>query len=62
MNTVLAAWNNADQAAALEPMLACCGARRWAQAMVELRPYSGIEALSLTADQSVEHNGRRGLA
>jgi OHCU decarboxylase len=51
MNSVLAAWNNTDQAAALEPMLACCGARHWAQTMVELRPHSGIEALSLTADQ-----------
>jgi 2-oxo-4-hydroxy-4-carboxy-5-ureidoimidazoline decarboxylase len=51
MNTVLAAWNNTDQAAALEPMLACCGARRWAQTMVKHRPYSGIEALSLTADR-----------
>lgn len=51
MNTVLAAWNNAGETAAMEPMLACCGAHRWAQAMVELRPYSGIEALSMTADQ-----------
>jgi 2-oxo-4-hydroxy-4-carboxy-5-ureidoimidazoline decarboxylase len=51
MNTVLAAWNDAGEEAALEPMLACCGARRWAKAMVELRPYSSIEALSLTADQ-----------
>jgi 2-oxo-4-hydroxy-4-carboxy-5-ureidoimidazoline decarboxylase len=51
MNTVLAAWNNAGEGAALESMLACCSARRWAQAMVELRPFSGIEALSLTADQ-----------
>jgi len=51
MNTVLAAWNNVDEAAALAPMLACCGARRWAQTMVELRPYSGIEGLSLTADR-----------
>jgi 2-oxo-4-hydroxy-4-carboxy-5-ureidoimidazoline decarboxylase len=51
MNTVLAAWNEAEEAAALEAMLACCAARRWAQAMVALRPFSSVEALSLTADE-----------
>jgi OHCU decarboxylase len=51
MNSVLAAWNEAEQAAAMTAMLACCGARRWAKAMVALRPYSGIESLSLTADE-----------
>lgn len=51
MNTVLAAWNEADKPSATEAMLACCAARRWAQAMVALRPYSGVESLSLTADE-----------
>jgi OHCU decarboxylase len=51
MNTVLAAWNEADESAALEAMGACCAARRWAQAMVALRPFSGVESLSLTADE-----------
>ncbi len=51
MNPTLAAWNQADEAVALEAMLACCGAHRWAQAMVSLRPFSGVETLSLTADE-----------
>ena len=51
MNAVLAAWNEAGEAAAMEAMLACCASRRWAQAMVALRPFSGIEGLSLTADE-----------
>jgi len=36
---------------AMEAMVACCAARRWAQAVVALRPYSGVESLNLTADQ-----------
>jgi len=51
MNSVLAAWNKSDEAAALQPMLACCGAHRWARAMVALRPYSSVERLSLAADE-----------
>ena len=52
MNTVLAAWNEADESPRrLEAMLACCAARRWAEAMVALRPFSGVESLSLTADE-----------
>lgn len=52
MNAALAAWNHADQTAALEAMLACCGAQRWAEAMVGLRPISSIEKLSEAADQA----------
>lgn len=51
MNSVLATWNLADEATALEAMLACCAARRWAEAMVALRPISSVEELSLAADQ-----------
>jgi len=51
MNTVLAAWNQADEPSATEAMLACCAAGRWAQVMVALRPYSSVESLSLTADE-----------
>ena len=51
MNTVLASWNEADEPSAMEAMLACCAARRWAQAMVAIRPYSGVGSLSLTADE-----------
>jgi 2-oxo-4-hydroxy-4-carboxy-5-ureidoimidazoline decarboxylase len=51
MNSVLAAWNKADGATALDAMLACCAARRWAQSMVALRPFQTVETLSLTADE-----------
>ena len=36
---------------ALDAMLACCGARRWAHVMVALRPFSSVEILSLSADE-----------
>jgi OHCU decarboxylase len=51
MNPVLAAWNEADEPVALDAMLACCGARRWAKAVVARRPLRSIEALSLAADE-----------
>ncbi|HZP07419.1 MAG TPA: 2-oxo-4-hydroxy-4-carboxy-5-ureidoimidazoline decarboxylase [Terracidiphilus sp.] len=51
MNATLAAWNRADEAAALEATLACCGARRWAKAMVTARPFASVEALSEAADR-----------
>jgi 2-oxo-4-hydroxy-4-carboxy-5-ureidoimidazoline decarboxylase len=51
MNPQLAKWNAADDAAAMDVMIACCGARRWAAAMVALRPVSGIAELSEAADR-----------
>lgn len=51
MNAKLAAWNQAEAARALETMLACCGARRWAAAMVEARPIGSPEELRATADR-----------
>jgi OHCU decarboxylase len=51
MNATLDAWNKADETAAHNAMLACCGARRWAQAMVALRPIAGILELSEAADR-----------
>ncbi len=50
-NATLAAWNVADESSALEAMLACCGSRRWATAMVALRPIASIEALSDAVDR-----------
>ncbi len=50
MNSVLAAWNKADEATALDAMIACCAAHRWAQSMVAQRPLQTVETLSLTAD------------
>jgi OHCU decarboxylase len=51
VNAVLAAWNNAGADEALEAMLACCGARRWAAAMVALRPIGSVAELSEAADR-----------
>ena len=51
MNATLAAWNETNDGAALDAVLACCGARRWAEAMVVLRPFGSVESLSLTADE-----------
>ena len=51
MNEILAAWNKADETTALEAMIACCGARRWASAMVALRPISSVLELSEAADR-----------
>jgi 2-oxo-4-hydroxy-4-carboxy-5-ureidoimidazoline decarboxylase len=51
VNATLAAWNQADGAAALDAMLACCGSRRWADAMVALRPIARVEELSAAADR-----------
>ena len=51
MNEVLAEWNDADAMSALEAMLACCGAQRWAQGMVSARPLQNVVELSETADR-----------
>jgi 2-oxo-4-hydroxy-4-carboxy-5-ureidoimidazoline decarboxylase len=51
MNARLAGWNAAEEAAAFEAMLACCGSKRWARAMVALRPIASVERLSEAADQ-----------
>lgn len=52
MNAVLAEWNRADAQDALEEMLACCGARRWAAAMVARRPMQDVVTLSTEADKA----------
>jgi OHCU decarboxylase len=51
MNSTLASWNKADAQAARDAMLACCGARRWASAMVAARPIDSIVDLSAAADR-----------
>lgn len=52
MNARLAAWNQADEASALEAMLACCGSKRWAAAMAAMRPVGSVEELSRAADRA----------
>jgi 5-hydroxyisourate hydrolase / 2-oxo-4-hydroxy-4-carboxy-5-ureidoimidazoline decarboxylase len=42
--------NALDQEAAERELLRCCGSARWAQAMAEVRPYSGASALADKAD------------
>ena len=51
MNSTLSSWNAASEDAALDAMISCCGARRWAKAMVALRPISNVAELSAAADQ-----------
>jgi OHCU decarboxylase len=52
MNANLAAWNKAGESEALDAMLACCGSKRWATAMVGLRPIASLEELSDAADRA----------
>ncbi|MGA7341258.1 MAG: 2-oxo-4-hydroxy-4-carboxy-5-ureidoimidazoline decarboxylase [Terracidiphilus sp.] len=51
MNATLAAWNAAEEGAAYDAMIACCGSKRWAKAMVALRPFNSVEELSEAADR-----------
>ena len=52
MNDTLTAWSAAGAKEAREAMLACCGAKRWADAMVALRPIASVFALSEAADRT----------
>jgi 2-oxo-4-hydroxy-4-carboxy-5-ureidoimidazoline decarboxylase len=51
MNAVLKAWNSAVESSALEAMIACCGAQRWAAEMVAARPLHDVLELSEAADR-----------
>jgi len=51
MNATLEKWNMCGEIEALEQMLACCGARRWAAAMVARRPIASEGELSTAAEQ-----------
>jgi 2-oxo-4-hydroxy-4-carboxy-5-ureidoimidazoline decarboxylase len=51
LNATLSAWNEAEAQEALDAMLTCCGARRWASGMVVLRPVASIADLSAAADR-----------
>jgi OHCU decarboxylase len=51
LNPALSSWNETTAEAALDAMLACCGARRWAAAMVALRPIGSAYELSAAADR-----------
>ena len=51
MNATLASWNQAEAQTAFDAMIACCGARRWASAMVARRPIASVVELSAFADE-----------
>jgi OHCU decarboxylase len=51
MNPILASWNEAGKDTAMDVILDCCGSRRWAAAMVSLRPIGSLAELSLAADR-----------
>lgn len=42
--------NTLPKGAATEAFITCCGSTRWAEAMVEQRPYASLDALQETAD------------
>jgi OHCU decarboxylase len=52
LNPILAAWNAAPEPAALDAMIACCGARRWAHALVAMRPIQNQEKMLAAADRN----------
>jgi len=51
VSATLAAWNAAGEAEAREAMIACCGARRWAEAMIALRPIASPDELFAAANR-----------
>lgn len=51
MSTKLAEWNAAPDELALEAMLSCCGARRWAEVMIAARPIASVAEFLATADR-----------
>jgi 2-oxo-4-hydroxy-4-carboxy-5-ureidoimidazoline decarboxylase len=51
VNETLAAWNASGDTEARNAMLACCGAKRWADAMAALRPIASVFELSEAADR-----------
>jgi len=51
MNSILASWNGTDPTSALEVMIDCCGSRRWALGMVDIRPITSEQQVHETADR-----------
>jgi 2-oxo-4-hydroxy-4-carboxy-5-ureidoimidazoline decarboxylase len=51
VNAKLSSWNRASEDEALDAMIACCGAKRWATGMVRLRPIMSLQQLSAEADR-----------
>jgi len=51
MNAILSAMNAAESEEAIDSLLSCCNARRWAERLAALRPFSDEDALFLAADK-----------
>ena len=52
MNAILDKWNTAPESDAISAMLACCGAHRWAAAVVAQRPYVRLMEMRVAADMA----------
>ncbi len=52
MSPLLAQWNEASSESALDIMTACCGATRWATAMIAQRPIENETELHGAADRA----------
>jgi 2-oxo-4-hydroxy-4-carboxy-5-ureidoimidazoline decarboxylase len=50
----LAQWNETDSESAISAMIACCGARKWANAMIAHRPIADEQELHEIADRAWE--------
>jgi 2-oxo-4-hydroxy-4-carboxy-5-ureidoimidazoline decarboxylase len=51
MNSILQAWNASDTDSAINTLLSCCAAYRWAEGITAQRPYTDERALFITADR-----------
>jgi 2-oxo-4-hydroxy-4-carboxy-5-ureidoimidazoline decarboxylase len=51
MNAILSAWNAAESEDAIDALLSCCNARRWAEGLAGLRPFVDEDALFVAADK-----------
>jgi OHCU decarboxylase len=49
--SILDAWNKLPEQEALRPILACCGSRAFAAAVVGARPFADSDALSTATDR-----------
>ncbi len=58
----LAAWNAADEAAALEAMMACCGSKRWADGDGRASSHRQRAGAERGGGPCVEHHAGAGLA
>jgi len=50
MSEALLRWNSLDEEDAVAQLLSCCGAKRWARALAQARPFANIAELHAAAD------------